>query len=270
LDANDGFPMKKTKDESGFPWLVAHRGAMDEAPENTRSAFDAALAHKIDGLELDVQMTRDSALVLYHDNDLEKISGSRDSIGECDHKDLRRLDWGGWHSDAFRGEELLSLDKLIDLYAHRTRLLIEIKSFDDDQRAGRSLELTARVMDLLDERVSAEHQNNIFILSFDPAVLSYARRRSHRPWQLVLNTNKPHDPLDDPGLAGHLFAYSASIARLEPSITKRWHDSGKTVMTWTCNTPDAVDRAYALGCDVIMTDRPGWIVEYLQSGDSGR
>ncbi len=262
--------MKKTKDETGFPWLVAHRGAMDEAPENTRSAFDAALAHRIDGLELDVQMTRDSALVLYHDHDVKKICGRRESIGERDYKDLRHLDWGGWHSDAFRGEGLLSLDNVVDLYAHRTRLLIKIKSFEEDQRTGRALELTARVTDLLDDRVPENYRENIFILSFDPGVLSYARRRSQRPWKLVLNTNTPHDPLDDSGLAHHLFAYSASIARLEPSITKRWHDLGKTVMTWTCNTPDAVDRAQALGCDVIMTDRPGWIVEYLHSGNSGR
>jgi glycerophosphoryl diester phosphodiesterase len=262
--------MKKTKDETGFPWLVAHRGAMDEAPENTRSAFDAALAHKIDGLELDVQMTRDSALVLYHDHDLKKICGGREPIAERDYGDLRRLDWGGWHSDAFRGEKLLSLEKAVDLYVNRTRLLIEIKSFEEDQRTGRSLELTARVMDLLDDRVPAAHQNNIFILSFDPGVLSYARRRSQRPWKLVLNTNTPHEPRDDSGLVNHLYAYSASIARLEPSITKRWHDSGKTVMTWTCNTTDAVGRAHDLECDVIMTDRPRWIVEYLRPGNSGR
>lgn len=243
---------------------------MNEAPENTRSAFDAALAHEIDGIELDVQMTRDSALVLYHDHDLRKISGRLESIGECDYKNLRRLDWGGWHSDVFRGEGLLSLDKVVDLYARRTRLLIEIKSFEEDQRTGRSLELTARVTDLLDDRVTEAHEDNIFILSFDPGVLNYARRRSERPWKLVLNTNTPRDPLSDPELAGHLFAYSASIARLDHSITRRWRESGKTIMTYTCNTPAAVDRAYDLGCDVIMTDRPGWIVEYLKSGNSDR
>lgn len=235
--------MMKTKDETGFPWLVAHRGAMDEAPENTRSAFDAALAYAIDGLELDVQMTRDSALVLYHDHDLKKICGSQESIGDRDHAGLRHLDWGGWHSDAFRGEGLLSLADVVTSYVHRTRLLIEIKSFEEDQRTGRS---------------------------FDPGVLSYARRRSGRPWKLVLNTNTPHEPHDESGLADHLYAYSASIARLEHSITKRWHDLGKTVMTWTCNTTDAVDRARDLGCDVIMTDRPGWAVEYLRSGNSDR
>jgi glycerophosphoryl diester phosphodiesterase len=262
--------MKNMNDQTGSPWIVAHRGAMDEAPENTRSAFNAALAHEIDGIELDVQMTRDSALVLYHDHDLQKIGGGREPVGERDYKDLCRLDWGGWHSEAFRGEGPVSLDQVVDLYAQKTRLLIEIKSFEEDQRTGRSLELTARVVDLLDDRVSKTHEDNIFILSFDPGVLSYARRRSTRPWQLVLNTNTPRDPLSDLELASHLFAYSASIARLDHSVTKRWRESGKTIMTYTCNTPAAVDRAYDLGCDVIMTDRPGWIVEYLASGNSDR
>jgi glycerophosphoryl diester phosphodiesterase len=251
--------------QTGNPWIIAHRGAMDEAPENTRSAFDAALAHEIDGVELDVQMTRDGKLVLFHDRDLRKIGDRRESIGQCDYEDLRRLDWGAWHSDAFRGERLLSLPETLDLYAHRTRLLVEIKSFEEDRRAGRSLELTARVVDLLDECVEEVDNDNIFILSFDAAVLDYARRRSQRSWKLVLNTNSPLKPLDDVELGGHLFAYSAPIERLEPAIAERWREAGARIMTWTCNSPHAVDRALDVGCDAIMSDRPGWIVEYLKS-----
>jgi glycerophosphoryl diester phosphodiesterase len=158
----------------------------------------------------------------------------------------------------------------VDSYAHKTRLLIEIKSFEEDRRAGRSLELTARVVDLLDDRVAQADQDNILILSFDPAVLSYARRRAQRQWRLVLNTHPLSNPLEDAELAEHLFAYSASIAHLETTATNRWREAGKRVMTWTCNRPEDVDRALDIGCDVIMTDRPGWIVEYLKAGTSDR
>ena len=48
------------------PWIIAHRGASFETPENTRSAFDKALTYPIEGLDLDVQMTSDGRSVLYH------------------------------------------------------------------------------------------------------------------------------------------------------------------------------------------------------------
>ena len=61
------------KESSRRPWIVAHRGAGREAPENTRAAFDAALAHGVAGLEFDVQLSRDGVPVIYHDRTLARI-----------------------------------------------------------------------------------------------------------------------------------------------------------------------------------------------------
>ena len=66
--------------------IVAHRGAMDEAPENTASAFEAALSHPIDGIEFDVQMTEDGKLVLYHDDNLKRITGESRPISDYEYE----------------------------------------------------------------------------------------------------------------------------------------------------------------------------------------
>lgn len=233
---------------------------MDQAPENTQSAFEMALTHSIDGIELDVQMTGDGVLVIHHDPTLERTTGQPNRLAECLYDDLVGIDWGGWFSESFRDERIATLEETVRRFAARTRLLIEIKSFPEDQYAGRSLDITSRVVSLLQEAVPRKAEDNILILSFDPDVLDRARDGA---WPLVLN-------IEDPSIPAHVlpkwaFAYSASIDTIDRSITKRWHDLGKRVMTWSCNTPEEIDKANDIACDVIMTDRPGWAVAYQNS-----
>jgi glycerophosphoryl diester phosphodiesterase len=146
--------------------------------------------------------------------------------------------------------------------------MIEIKSFDDDRRSGRSLELTARVLEVLSDRVAAEHAKGIFILSFDSRVLRHASQAGGA-WKYVLNCDDPRaNSTDANDAANHLYAYCASINRLDQDLVGQWHAAGKRVMTYSCNTPGDVSRAMDIGCDVIMTDRPAWIFEYLRSKSS--
>ena len=235
---------------------------MDQAPENTRSAFDLALTHPIDGIELDVQMTSDGVLVIHHDPTIKRTTGESKRIAECRHDELLGVDWGSWFSDSFRNERIATLEDTVRRFADRTRLLIEIKSHPEDRLSGRSLDIATSVVSLLQKSVPREDENNILILSFDPAVLDRARDGA---WPLVLNIENPLD--DKLVLPDWVFAYSASVDTLDLSIAKRWHDMGKRVMTWSCNTQQDMDTANDIACDVIMTDRPGWAVAYQSSKD---
>jgi len=243
-------------------WIVAHRGAMVTAPENTLAAFDAALSNPIDGIEFDVQMTKDGVLVLFHDPNLAKINGASKAISDYKYEELRAFDWGSWHSDAYRGEALVTLEQAVDHLIDKTHLLVEIKSLEEDRASGRSLDITKQVLQVLRSQVPEARKDNVFILSFDPEVL---RQAQGAPWHLVINVEDPPKPPDIRDLAGDLYAWSAPINRLEPAMTKRWHESGKVVMTYSCNTPAEVDRARELECDVIMTDQPDWAVQYLNA-----
>ncbi|MBP7954208.1 MAG: glycerophosphodiester phosphodiesterase, partial [Nitrosomonas sp.] len=71
--------------------VYAHRGANSEALENTRGAFDKALAYPIDGIETDVQLTRDEIAVLWHDRYLDKIGLSDKHIDDFDYLQLKEL-----------------------------------------------------------------------------------------------------------------------------------------------------------------------------------
>ena len=57
------------------PWIVGHRGAAGEAPENTLPSFLLAAQQGADMIELDVQLAADGELVVVHDWDLERLAG---------------------------------------------------------------------------------------------------------------------------------------------------------------------------------------------------
>lgn len=71
--------------------VLGHRGAPREAIENTLRSFDLALRHGADGVELDVQRTRDAVPVVIHDDSLERTMGVPGRVGELDWPAVARL-----------------------------------------------------------------------------------------------------------------------------------------------------------------------------------
>jgi len=246
------------------PWIVAHRGARREAPENTGAAFDAALAYPIDGIELDLQLSRDGIPILYHDKTLSKVGAGRQRISDLSFHELRRLDWGSWFAPGFAREPLLTLDRTLKAYAGRTRLLIEIKSYENERWGRVSEKLTLQVLKQIGQGVPRKSRNNLFILSFDVDVLAAAMDNGYRD-NLVLNL--PADPrLDRQGAAlwRALYGFCLPISKLARGFVTAAHERGQKVMTYSCNRPYQVKKALALGVDVIMTDDVRWLVDYLQ------
>src|SRR5437763_1395632 len=110
--------------------IFAHRGANKEAAENTRSAFDKALAYAIDGIETDVQLSRDEVAVLWHDRFLGKVGFPLKHIDDFDHARLQAMDFAAHYSARAKPEGIMSLKEFLDAYRKRCRLLLEIKNRD--------------------------------------------------------------------------------------------------------------------------------------------
>ena len=84
--------------------IFAHRGANKEAAENTRSAFDRALTYSIDGMETDVQLSRDEVPVLWHDRFLAKLGLPTQHIDDFDYSQLQAMNFAEHFSDAGKAE----------------------------------------------------------------------------------------------------------------------------------------------------------------------
>ena len=112
---------------NGRPLLVGHRGAMDVAPENTMPAFEAGLRGGADILELDVQLTADKRVILFHDTDLYAKTGVRGKIGDFTANYLRTLDVGSYFDPQFAGTKMPLLDEVLTWAKGRIPLMIELK-----------------------------------------------------------------------------------------------------------------------------------------------
>lgn len=109
--------------------VFAHRGASAYALENSLKAFEKALELGADGIELDVQVSKDGVPVVYHDPQLSRLAGSNKLVNECSLEQLQRFKLGKpWR-------RLLSTDKIptfeeVLAWAneHQMPLNIELKS----------------------------------------------------------------------------------------------------------------------------------------------
>lgn len=248
------------------PWIVAHRGAITEAPENTIPAFERAVSHGVDGIELDVQLTRDGIPVIYHDRTLERISGEKTVLSSLSYARLQEFDFGGWFSHEFSGEAIPTLESILLRYAKQTALMIEIKSVSNRRRALEVKEQVAQtVVDMIRRCVPLDRLPEIFILSFDPDILEMAFSAAP-DLQYVQNLKAPFQSrfvLEK--IAGKRSAFTLPMERLDAAFIRAVKDMGKRFMTYSCNTPEEVDAAVAQDIDVIMSNDPGRTVSYFRS-----
>ena len=111
-----------------YPLWIAHRGAGKLAPENTLAAFRVGASHGYRAFECDVKLSADGVPFLLHDATLERTPPAAGIAGERNWGDLARLDAGAWHSRAFAGEPMPTLEAVARFCLNNGHALnIEIK-----------------------------------------------------------------------------------------------------------------------------------------------
>ena len=116
---------------------IAHRGASSYAPENTFAAFDLAVDMGISEVELDVQFTSDSHIIVIHDETLDRTSDSTGPVSERTLEEIQLLDAGFWFDEEFSGERIHTLGEVFERYKDKLRFHIEVKSKEADGLASR-------------------------------------------------------------------------------------------------------------------------------------
>jgi len=118
-------------DEPARPvWVIAHRGAAAEAPENTLAAIEAAVKMGCDVVEVDVRLSRDGRAVLMHDGTVDRTTNGRGRVEGLTWAQLRELDAGVGFSTAFQGTRIPQLQEAIDVVRARAKLYLDLKVTD--------------------------------------------------------------------------------------------------------------------------------------------
>ncbi|MBN1587311.1 MAG: glycerophosphodiester phosphodiesterase [Candidatus Omnitrophica bacterium] len=100
--------------------IIAHRGASAELPENTLEAFDRALEIGVDGIELDVLLSKDGRMVVRHD-DLIEVNGQWHYVNELTLQQLQQIDLRD-------GARIPSLEEVLDRFHGRVPLTLDLKA----------------------------------------------------------------------------------------------------------------------------------------------
>ena len=233
--------------------IFAHRGANREAAENTRSAFDKALTYPIDGIETDVQLSRDEVAVLWHDRDLKKLKLPGDHIDDYDCTQLQAMNFAAHFSASAAAEGVMSLQEFMSAYRTRCRLLLEIKNRDWEMVARHELKVRKTLA-----LVGAVPDDRIMVSSFNMESLVYAYRFAPQ-LPLVFNLEPEHN-LNDARYAldkqPFLYGLCVHISTLNPNLVALLRERGKHIAVYTCDTEGEINRALTLAVDILISNVP--------------
>jgi glycerophosphoryl diester phosphodiesterase len=231
-----------------YPLWIAHRGAGKLAPENTLAAFRLGASHGYRAFECDVKLSADGVPFLLHDATLQRTTPEEGVAADRTWSDLSRLDAGGWHSRAYAGEPLPTLDA-IAAYCLRNRfaLNIEIKPTPGHN------EVTGRVVAEHADALWADEDVKPLLSSFQPDALAAARAaRPALPRALLLDSLR-EDWLAE-ALALDCVAIVANHRVLDAAAIAEAHGRGLRVLSYTVNEAADAERLLAAGIDGLITD----------------
>jgi len=263
----------------------AHRGASHDAPENTLAAFRLAREMGADGVELDVQASKDGEAVIIHNFTVDATTDGQGAVKDKTLAELKELDAGSWFDalsvnlrgepaacpepsrsepsghHPFAGQRIPTLQEVIIEVGHQLLLNIELKA-----RVFGSAGLVSEVVRLIEDH-NLIHR--AIVSSFNPLALRQVKKLNPR-----INTG----PIYFFDLPAHLvrasFTFLADPNALHPEkrlVTREYmawaRERGYRVNAWTVDEPAEMKRLVALGVDGIITNRPDVLREILGTGD---
>ncbi len=231
-------------------YVTAHRGSSARAPQNTISAFEAAIEDKADYAELDVQETKDGVVVVVHDYNLLQVGGVDANIWDLDYSELQKIDVGSSFSPEFAGEKVPTLDEVIDVTKGKIKLNIELKI------SGHEKNLVEKTVQIVEARGI---QDECVLSSLDYGALQEVRALNPDLQIGIIITY----------VIGDYAKLDVDFYSVEPNLvlTKKFvrdaHDDNKEVHIWTLSPKADVSGYVDLGVDNIINDDPVMIRELL-------
>ncbi|MCC5911378.1 MAG: glycerophosphodiester phosphodiesterase [Clostridiaceae bacterium] len=229
--------------------IIAHRGASGYAPENTIAAMDLAIKQGCDGIEMDVQLTKDRHVVVCHDWTVDRTTDGTGEIRNLTLEEIEKLDTGSWFSEKFAGEKIPTLEEVINFVPDSLLLNIEIKmqSFDDR-------DIEKKVMELLEKY---NRMDNTIVSSFNHLYLQKIKRLNAKVKigslyeAYLLN---PCDYFKRNGL--DLYSFHSSSYYINYEMVKQLQDNNMKVYCWTVNDKEKANQLMDMGVDGIITNYP--------------
>ena len=232
------------------PWIVGHRGVRGgEAPENTIASLREAVAQRADMVELDLQLTRDGALIAHHDRAVRLSAEETRPVGRATLEQIRRWPPDGAADPARR---IPTLEEILVAAPRRLPLNLELKRYEPDADPGPLIEALARAI---------AGRGRVLVSSFDWPTL--ARVRGRLPEVPVAPLGGPAARWDELlAVARGLDAFAIHLEReLAADLGRRGRlarasAAERPILAYTVNPGGRARWLHEAGVSGFFTDRP--------------
>lgn len=239
--------------------ITAHRGGAGYGPENSLSCIRRSVEAGVPSIEIDVQLTSDSHVVVCHDNSVNRTTTGKGRISEMTLDELRALRLVDSEGRVCN-EGLPLLSEVLECIDGKAHLLLEIKRYKDT-----ALELQRAVVEEL-RRYNAESWTTVQSFSDDTLLEIHSLNPTLRLEKLAFCKVMGLPLIIDGGIRHFSFErydFVESINFFYGGVSKSFvedmHEHGKRVRIWTVDKPG---RGKNLGVDGIITDYPDLLMEY--------
>jgi len=264
------------------PQVWGHRGAMAFAPQNTIPSFLLAQEQGADGVELDVQLTSDGVLVVFHDARVDALTDGRGPLASLAWNQVKNLDAGSHFGPTWKHARIPTLEDVLGALDPRLTVNVELKTalsestwwqeiwtrvqgprpISEARKAAARAEgrpLAQAVAQLL----AKSDPRRFVISSFDPLALEAIGPLL--PTIPLGFLHSPGVPWNTPALVAGLDyqAWHPHHSQVTPEAVAREHGAGRKVNVWTVNEPTLALRMAQAGVDAVITNRPAEILAAL-------
>ena len=241
------------------PWVVAHRGYSGRYPENTSSAFEAAISAGADMIELDVCMTKDRVPVVIHDQTLERTTDGHGLVSELRLSELKKMDAGSWFSPDFEGESIPTLEEILLQIRGRISVNIEIKpecyeSTGPDDAIDKQICIMVDKFGMNDSVLISSFKHSFF-----PRIkFQHTKNNKKKSIRIAPLQEKIFSEQNILKLCKNTEAYSFHLDErfLTPSIVEFLNANHLRTIAYTINNEKRIEHLVKWGVTGIITDEP--------------
>jgi len=241
---------------------IAHRGFSGIYPQNTIMAFQQALEEGVDYIELDVSLSKDDHVVVFHDSDVSRLTDGSGYIKDLSLEEILKLDSGIKTGEEFKGTRIPTLEDVLKaLKDSDAKLCIEIKARENDKEG-----IDAAVVDLVREY---EYLDRVMFTSYNRDVVK--RLAKLFPDKMIgldpseeESENETAEYIVDLCLECNASVLYFDYLLLTQELTDLAHSKGLQVHAWTADDAENMERLINMGVDAILTNRPDILNEIMR------
>ena len=231
-----------------LPLIIAHRGDASNAPENTLPAFKSALSLGADGVELDVRLTKDQQLVVFHDHCLGRTASGSKPVNHYTGQEIRGLDVGSWFALDFKGERAPTLDEVFESLPKDFLINVEMKTVIKGMRL-----IATKVAEVVRRH---ERWDSTLAASFNPISLWELRKIEPRIFRGYIWSRRHPFPIRSRSFSPLVKPnwYDPAHDSYSPRLHRKFHARGARILAWDLDFDQDLEQIAAARVDGIITD----------------